>query len=147
MTREDRLNELRELFFSSDLAVDVTRALAIIISLSLVVVVLWLVRARKLRAEYTPIWMIAAFALALLSLRFDILYGITRAIGAWTASSTLFFLGQVFLTVVCLNYAIRLSQTNVQIKNLAQEIALLKAELEEGAECGPQRYTGSRVQG
>jgi cell division protein FtsW (lipid II flippase) len=34
------------------------------------------------------------------------------------------------LVVICLNYAVRLSRTSVQIKNLTQEIALLKARLE-----------------
>jgi hypothetical protein len=42
-----------------------------------------------------------------------------------------FFLGEVFLVAICLNYAVRLSQSGVQIKNLAQEIALLRAQVEK----------------
>ena len=92
--------------------------------------VLWLVYRRRLREEYTPVWMGVALALVLVSLRLDWLYALTRAVGAWTPSSLVFFLGEVFLVVVCLNYAVRLSRTGVEIKNLAQEVALLRARLE-----------------
>ena len=56
---------------------------------------------------------------------------ITRLIGAWTTSSTIFFLGELFLFLICLNYAVRLSKTSLRLKNLAQEMALLKAQVEQ----------------
>ena len=106
------------------------RVLALTCSLLLVSVVLWLVYRRHLREEYTPIWMGVALSLVLVSVRLDWLYALTRAIGAWTASSLIFFLGEVFLVVICLNYAVRLSRIGEEIKNLAQELALLRARLE-----------------
>ncbi|TDJ15604.1 MAG: DUF2304 domain-containing protein [Deltaproteobacteria bacterium] len=121
--------ELREIF----LAVaepNAVRALALTVSLVLVAVVLWLVRRRGLREEYTPIWMGVAFALVVVSIRLDWLHVIARAIGAWTLSSVIFFLGEVFLVAVCLSYAVRLSQADVHIKNLAQEIALLRTRMD-----------------
>ena len=121
--------ELRELFLSIA-EPGTARVLALGCSLLLVAVVLWLVRRRSLREEYTPIWMAVAFGLALLSLRLDWLRWLTRAVGAWTPSSVVFFLGEVFLVVVCLNYAVRLSKAGVEIKNLAQEVALLRARLD-----------------
>ena len=122
--------QLREVFLA---AADPgsARVLALSCSLLLVSAVLWLVRRRSLREEYTPIWMGVALALVLVSVRLDWLYALTRAIGAWTPSSLVFFLGEVFLVVVCLNYAVRLSRTGVEIKNLAQEVALLRARLEK----------------
>jgi tellurite resistance protein TehA-like permease len=121
--------QLREVFLA---ATDPgsARVLALTCSLLLVSVVLWLVYRRGLREEYTPIWMGVAFALVLVSVRLDWLYALTRAIGAWTPSSLIFFLGEVFLVVICLNYAVRLSRTGVEIKNLAQEVSLLRARLE-----------------
>jgi hypothetical protein len=41
-----------------------------------------------------------------------------------------FFLGEVFLVAICLNYAVRLSKAGLQIKNLAQELALVRARIE-----------------
>jgi Tfp pilus assembly protein PilO len=75
--------------------------------------------------------MAVALGLLVISLDLDLLRFVTRAIGAWTASSTLFFLGEVFLLIICLNFAVRLSQASLQIKTLGQELALLRAQLQD----------------
>jgi hypothetical protein len=62
---------------------------------------------------------------------------LTRAVGAWTPSSTLFFFGLVFLLTVSLNYAVRLSGLSLQVKLLAQEVALLRQKLAAGSESAP----------
>ena len=121
--------DLREIFLSAQES-DLTRLMAVFFSFLLVAVVLWLVRRRALQEEYTPIWMGVALALLILSLRSDWLHAITRAMGAWTTSSALFFLGELFLVTICLNYAVRLSRASLRLKNLAQEVALLRAQME-----------------
>jgi len=108
----------------------VTQVIAIAGSLALAVLVLYLVKRRRLREEYTPIWLAVAFAVFCVTVELDVLRLITRAIGAWTPSSTLFFMGEVFLVVISLNYAVRLSRMSVQVKTLAQEVALLRADRE-----------------
>ncbi len=133
MSPDERLAELRTLFLEAPES-GATRLLAVVLSLVLISVVLWLVRRRTLREEYTPIWMGVAFGIAALSLFPALLIALTRAVGAWTPSSALFFLGELFLLSICLNYAVRLSGLTLQIKNLAQELAVLRAELEVGRE-------------
>ena len=103
-----------------------TRRIALLVSLTFLVLVLNLVRRGRLKEEYTPIWVVVAVGIMMLSLWSDLLRGITHFIGAWTSSSTLFFLGEMFLLVLCLNYAVRLSRLSTQVKVLAQELALLK---------------------
>jgi hypothetical protein len=124
------LAELRELFLSAE-ASRAARVVAVAGSAAVAGVVLWLVRRRSLREEFTPIWLAVAGGLLVLSLRLDLLQAITRTIGAWTPSSTVFFFGECFLLAICLHYAVRLSQASVQIKNLGQEVALLRARLDE----------------
>jgi hypothetical protein len=124
------LARLRELFLASP-DLEAARWLALSISALLFLAVLYLVRRRKLREEYTPIWVAVSAALVFVSLRLDLLRELTRALGAWTPSSTLFFLGELFLVAICLNYAVRLSRAGLQIKNLAQEIAILRARIDE----------------
>lgn len=128
MTDAERLEELRRLFLSAPEAA-VTRVVAVSLSLAVFVIVLWLVRRRALREEYTPIWIGAATAMLVLSVYPPLLYAITRAIGAWAPSSTIFFLGEMFLLAICLHFGVRLSRANLQIKNLAQEVALLRTQL------------------
>jgi cell division protein FtsW (lipid II flippase) len=130
MNDAQTLAHLRELFLeNTDLAA--TRWLALSISLVLIAWVLWLVRRRRLREEYTPIWLLVSASLVFLSFRLELLRELTRWIGAWTPSSTVFFLGELFLVAICLNYAVRLSRASLLIKNLAQEIALLRADVDK----------------
>jgi hypothetical protein len=136
MTPEQRLEELRRLFMEAPESTS-TRVIAIVLSLLLVATVLWLVRRRTLREEYTPIWMGVAFGIAALALVPPLLVWLTRAVGAWTPSSTLFFFGELFLLAICLNYAVRLSGLTLQIKNLAQELAVLRGELEAARNAQP----------
>ena len=107
-----------------------TRLLAIGLCSAFLIAVLVLVRRGRLREEYTPIWTVVAIGTMVLSLWFDALRLLTRAVGAWTPSSTLFFFGELFLLAICLNYAVRLSGLTLQVKNLAQELAVLRGELE-----------------
>jgi len=130
MDETTTLARLRELFLDNP-DLEHTRWLALSISLALVAAVLWLVRRRRLREEYTPIWLLVSVALVFVSLRLDVLRELTRAIGAWTPSSTLFFLGELFLVAICLNYAVRLSRAGLLIKDLAQEIAILRAQMDK----------------
>jgi hypothetical protein len=136
------LATLRELFLSAE-ASRAARVVAIAGSAVVAVVVLWLVRRRRLREEFTPIWLAVAAGLLVLSLRLDLLQAATRAIGAWTPSSTVFFFGECFLLAICLHYAVRLSEASVQIKNLAQELALLRARLDERDAGAPARPADS----
>lgn len=104
-----------------------TRILALLVGVSFLLAILNLVRQGRLREEYTPIWTVVGIGIVVLSVWFDGLRLITRAVGAWTPSSTLFFFGEIFLLVLCLNYAVRLSALTLQMKCLAQEVALLRA--------------------
>jgi len=130
MSDAERLGELQELFLEAPESAE-ARLLALVLGFGLVCIVMWLVRRRTLRAEYTPIWMGVAFGLFLVGLNLDVLRWIARILGAWTISSTVFFLGELFLLMICLNYAVRLSQSGSQIRRLAQELALLRQRVEE----------------
>jgi hypothetical protein len=131
-----RLEELRELLLNAPES-DATRLLAVVGSLALAATVLYLVRRRSLREEYTPIWMAVAAGVVLVSLDMGLLRALTRAIGAWAPSSTIFFLGEVFLMAICLNFAVRLSQAQGRIRALAQEVALLRQRLDEPSKPAP----------
>lgn len=106
-----------------------TRIVALVVGAAFLFAVLRLVWRGRLREEYTPIWTVVALGIMTLSVWSDGLRAITRAVGAWAPSSTLFFFGELFLLVLCLNYAVRLSTLTLQTKLLAQEVAMLRAEL------------------
>ena len=109
-----------------------TRIISITVCLALLGTVLWLVHRGRLREEYSPIWILVSTGMLVVTASLDILRQLTEAIGAWTPSSTLFFFGLLFLLILSLNYAVRLSGMSLQLKLLAQEVALLRQKTSAG---------------
>jgi hypothetical protein len=140
------LEHLRELFLQAPES-RAAGILAVVLSSLLLITVLFLVRRRKLREEYTPIWVASAVLMTIISLRLDLLRLVTRAVGAWTPSSTLFFMGELFLVLICLNYATRLSRHTGQLKQLAQESAILRARLQEALDARAAAPDGAAPRG
>ncbi len=126
---DERLLELRELMISAPNPA-ATRGLALVIGIGVLVTVLWLVRTRRLQEEYTPIWLALAVATCAVGVHLQLLRSLAVWIGAWTLSSTIFFLGQIALGAICLHYAVKLSRAGLEIKTLAQEVALLRLQVE-----------------
>ena len=116
-----------------------TRIISITVCLALLGTVLWLVHRGRLREEYSPIWILVSTGMLVVTASLDILRQLTEAIGAWTPSSTLFFFGLLFLLILSLNYAVRLSGMSLQIKLLAQEVALLRQKTSAGKPEGDAR--------
>jgi hypothetical protein len=98
------------------------------IAIALLFVILELVRRRRLRVEYSWLWIAAGVTPLALILRYDLLVWLTERVGASIPTSTLFFLCILYLALLSLNYSVRLTELTRQVKELAQEVALLKAE-------------------
>lgn len=110
-----------------------TRQIVVFLGLVLVllVAILELVRRRVLRVEYSWLWIASCLTTVLLILRFDLLVELTDLVGAVVPTSTLFFLCILYLALLCLHYSIRISDLTHQVKDLAQEMALLRVQLGE----------------
>ena len=127
--------ELRALFLSAPESM-ATRLVAVVVGLGVAGLILWLVRTGRLREEFTPLWLVGALGLSLISLSFGVLRFVTALIGAWTPSAAIFFLALLFLGGVSLAYAVRLSSLLIEVKNLAQEVAILRTEVEGSVSAG-----------
>lgn len=103
---------------------------AVLIALSIFCLIIELVRRRKLREEYSWLWLLTGTLLICLVVWYDLLVGVTALVGAVTPTSTLFFFAIIFLILVCIQFSIRISKLTNQVKNLGQELAILKAEKE-----------------
>lgn len=110
------------------------KIMAILIAVFIFGVILELVRRRRLREEYSWLWLLTGAGLIALTVRHDLLVAISRMIGAALPTSTLFFFGLIFLMLVCLQFSIRISKLTNQVKDLAQELAMLRSEKTGGKE-------------
>ena len=101
---------------------------AIITVACILIVIVYLVKKRKLREEYSWLWLLTGFVILVLVLWYDLLLYITDLIGAATATTTLFIFGIIFLMLIALHFAIKISSLSDDVKNLAQQVSLLEAE-------------------
>ena len=101
---------------------------AVAASLAIFVVIVWLVRGRKLKAEYSWQWILTGCVVFVFVVWYDLLVKLTEWIGAVAPTTTLFIFSIIFLVFVSLHFAIKISQLSDQVKNLAQKISLLEAQ-------------------
>jgi hypothetical protein len=94
-------------------------------SLALLLFIIELVRRRRLKEEYTVLWVTTAVVLLLLAIWAGLLGSLTHAIGAISQASTLYFFGLIFVILLLLHFSVRVSQLERRVVSLLQEIALL----------------------
>jgi hypothetical protein len=104
---------------------------ALVTSLLTFLFILELVRRRRLREEYSWLWLLTAGAMILLVVWFRLLVVITHLVGAVTPLNTLLRFAVLFLFAIAVHYSVIVSRLTTQVKNLAQELALVSARLEE----------------
>lgn len=105
---------------------------ALTTSLLMFAFIVELVRRRRLREEYSWLWLLAAGAMVVLVVWFRLLMIITHLVGAVTPINTLLLFAVLFLFAIAVHYSVIVSRLTSQVKNLAQELALVSARLEEG---------------
>lgn len=97
---------------------------AVSVAVVFFLIVIDLARRRKLRVEYSILWVVVSVIILTLSLWYDLLVAITRITGAVLPTTTLFLCGMMFLLFLNLYFSVRLSQVSEQLKNVTQEMAL-----------------------
>jgi hypothetical protein len=104
---------------------------ALVTSLLAFFFVLELVRRRRLREEYSWLWLLTAGVMVVLAVWYRLLIVVTHIVGAVTPLNTLLLCAVLFLFAIAVHYSVIISRLTTQVKNLAQELALLSARLEE----------------
>ena len=98
---------------------------ALFISLVSFGLILELVRRRRLREEYSWLWLLTAAIMVVLVVWFQLLKVVTVVIGAATPINTLLLFAVLFLFAIAVHYSVIISRLTSQVKNLAQELALV----------------------
>ncbi|GAO03157.1 DUF2304 domain-containing protein [Anaeromyxobacter sp. PSR-1] len=113
------------------------RVFAVTASLVTFGVILELVRRRKLKEEYSFLWIVTGVAMLLLASWYGLVERVTALIGAVTVTTTLFLFGLLFLLLISVHFSTVLSRLTQQVRQLTQELAILSAERDELARKTP----------
>jgi hypothetical protein len=104
---------------------------ALVTALAAFLFVLELVRRRRLLEEYSWLWLLTASVMVLLAVWYRLLIVITHVVGAVTPLNTLLLCAVLFLFAIAVHYSVIISRLTTQVKNLAQELALLSSQVED----------------
>jgi len=100
-------------------------------SVGALLIVLELVRQRKLREDYSLLWLATAIVLMILSASRPLLDQLAAAIGIYYPPSALFLVALVFVLAILLHFSTVLTRLARENKEIAQQMAILRWELAE----------------
>lgn len=92
--------------------------------------VVWLIRTRRLHLRESLLWLLTTTAAILVTAFPSVLAWAARAAGIQVPSNALFGAGLLYLGVNVLAITISVSTNATRVRRLAQECALLRAEVE-----------------
>ena len=107
------------------------KGVAIIGSVILLSIIIFLIRKGYLKSGYSILWFFVAGSLLILSLYTDILFWFSNLIGIEYAPAAFFSVMLVGIIAITIHYSTVLSRHERRIKKLSQENAFLKNKLEE----------------
>ena len=105
--------------------------LAVLVSLFRMFFTVELIRRRYLEEKYALVWLLACIFFLLCSINLDIIEFLARLTGIIVPANFLFLLAFFFLVVICLSLTVVVSRESQKQRKLAQELSLLKFNLEE----------------
>lgn len=115
--------------FDPTVDIDRFQILAIIGSIAFLAFIVYLVRKKRLREDYSLLWLFFGAIFLVLSIWRDSLEFISRTMGIAYAPAAIFIILIMCLFMIMIQFSIIISKQANQISMLAQEIALLRHQV------------------
>lgn len=102
----------------------------IVLAIIIIGFVLWMLLTKRLREKYAVLWLIIALAVLVAGIFPGLWEALTVALGVQLPSNLLFAAAILLLMGVALHLSWELSGSEEEIRRLAEESAILRAEVE-----------------
>ncbi|WP_295103277.1 DUF2304 domain-containing protein [uncultured Microbacterium sp.] len=102
----------------------------IALALVILALVFWMLLTRRLREKYAVMWIVIALSVLLLGIFPQLLLWATSLLGVQVPANLLFALAITLLLGVALHLSWELSQAEDEIRRVAEEAALSRAEID-----------------
>jgi len=106
----------------------------VVVCVVVVVAMVYLLRTRRIREKYAAIWLLLTLAVVVLGVFPQLAFWLSRIVGVQTPVNLVFSVGLIVLAAVCLQLSTEVSNLEEETRTLAEEIALLRADVERAAE-------------
>lgn len=103
----------------------------LVASIGALVFIIELVRQRRLKEEYSLLWLATGIVLLVLSVSRPLLDLLASAVGIFYPPSALFLVALFFVLLILLQFSTVLTRLSRENKEMAQQIAILRYELEQ----------------
>lgn len=97
------------------------------------------VRNQKMKEKYAALWLLVSAAIIVLAIFPYLLEKLASFAGVVTPVNLLFMLAIVMLIGICMYLTLDLSRLGEDARTLAEEVAILRAQLEQGEHRAAQR--------
>jgi hypothetical protein len=111
-------------------SVQTTQYIAIFVSLSLFLYIFYLVRKKKIKEEYSLLWLFSSFVFFFFSIWRHGLEFFAKLIGIAYPPAALFLILMLAIFLILIEFSINISKLSEKNKILAQEMALLRNTIE-----------------
>ena len=102
-----------------------------VVALLLLALIFELLRRRQLREKYAVLWLVVGLVTLPLGFIPWSLDNVSSWLGVASGASLVLFLAVVFLLIVCIHLSWEASRLEDETRSLAEEVALIRAELRE----------------
>ena len=110
--------------------IQTTQYIAIFVSISLFLYIFYLVRKKKIKEEYSLLWLASSFIFIVFSIWRHGLEFFAKLMGIAYPPAALFLILMLAIFLILIEFSINISRLTENNKILAQELALLKNKIE-----------------
>lgn len=106
--------------------------LKLILIIIMILLLLYLFKSIKkniISVKYALIWVVADIVVIICILFVEPLFRVANFVGIETVANMMFFLGFIFLLILCFNLSTQISIQNKKIITLTQELGILKNKI------------------
>jgi len=107
--------------------------LVIVVALFIALTVIFYVRRWRLKEQYSLLWLVLSVAMVVTAVAPGFVEWVAGKLDVIYAPSILFFLALAFVAVMLFHYSLEISRLSDQNHELAQELGLLRARVDEEA--------------
>lgn len=111
--------------------------LGLIGSLTTLIVLFEMLRRHHLREKYAVLWAVVAVFALVVAVFPRLLFWAADAVGVEVPANLLFFLASMLLLMVSIHHSYEMGRLEERSRTLAEEVALLRLELESGKRSAP----------
>lgn len=103
---------------------------AILFVVATLLLMFWLMRGRILKEKFTLWWVILAVGVLVFALFPGLLPWFSDVLGIETPSNFVFFIASLMFLLLSVQFSIELSRTDDKTRKLAEELAILRTQVE-----------------